>query len=71
MGNRWQAAAQTHGAFGWCRFNPCRFTLEAVGAAAVGADACRAVEAIDSELLQKRSEVLGFQSEFRAVRSCY
>mmetsp|Transcript_10383 Transcript_10383/g.31263 ORF Transcript_10383/g.31263 Transcript_10383/m.31263 type:complete len:409 (-) Transcript_10383:1044-2270(-) len=58
-------------AYGDNWFKPCRFTLEATRSSGVSADACHAVEAVDSELLAQRSKVLGFQSDFRAAQLAF
>lgn len=54
------------------RFQQCSFAIEVVRPSIMGPEAGAAVQAVDEDLLKQRSEVLGFQAQFRAVRIvCY
>lgn len=52
-------------------FGSCSFSIEAMQLSAINVQASSAVQAIDAELLEQRTEILGFQAQFRAAEAAY
>lgn len=52
-------------------FQQCLFSIEVLRPSAIGTEASAAVKAVDEELMKQRSDVLGFQPQFRAAQEAH